>query len=275
MTWHSLYVRSEDSSAVAEILLNSLGGLGYKPYDPFPGGLGTPPELKTFIKHFVAPAKDRWVRVLGEADQAVIELVSQKFAVLHAWLTDTNSAIDAYSDGKLDALGLVRHLLPNKSAEDLDKAQTGLFPVIVEKTPTTDPQVILLPPEMAQMMNEHNVQPEQASNMISRLTAQLFNKMDKGLGGEASRMQVQAQSMLAKAQGVNWNSPAGQKLRSVASLLILPASWRDPDFDTVREAYQVARRLQRNASAHLMPDEESAIKALPDTLSYQPVYVGK
>jgi hypothetical protein len=275
MSWHSLYIQSEDSAAVTAMLRDALQQVGYIPYDPFPGGLGTPPELKTFVRHFVAPAQDGWVRILGEPDEVAIEIVSRSSPVLYIWLTDTDSSINVYDKGKYDPAVLANYLLPNKTPEHLGKAQSGLLPVLVEKTVEADPHLAILPPDMAQMINEHNIRADQASNMISRLTSQLFNRLDKSSDGEANRMQEQARLMLAKSQGVNWDSSAGRKLRSIASVLILPANWRDPDFDAVRDAYQVARRLQRSPNAYLMPDEETAIKVLPDAIKYEAVYVGK
>jgi len=55
----------------------------------------------------------------------------------------------------------------------------------------------------------------------------------------------------------------------------LPANWRDPDFETLREAYQVARRLAKTPSAQLMPDERGALNSVPDAIHYEAVYVGK
>ena len=56
---------------MAELVLRSaLEGAGYAPYDPFPGGTGTPPGLAQWTRLFVAPAQDGWVRVLGEPDEA-------------------------------------------------------------------------------------------------------------------------------------------------------------------------------------------------------------
>jgi hypothetical protein len=62
---------------------------------------------------------------------------------------------------------------------------------------------------------------------------------------------------------------------ALAGVLALPANWREPDFDAVREAYQVARLLRRNPRSQLMPDEQAALKIVPGALEYQAVYVGK
>jgi hypothetical protein len=74
---------------------------------------------------------------------------------------------------------------------------------------------------------------------------------------------------------VDWNSRGAQRLLRLADLLTLPATWRTYDFEQVRDAYQVARRLQRNPSASLLPDERTALTHIPEPLYYTPVYMGR
>jgi hypothetical protein len=74
---------------------------------------------------------------------------------------------------------------------------------------------------------------------------------------------------------VDWNSAPARQLVALADALTLPVNWRTPDFDPLKEAYQVARRLERNPRASLLPDEKESLAAVPDAGAYQPVYMGK
>src|SRR3954465_5804249 len=106
MPWHSLYFRSNEQASIVAAVAEAMHQHGYQRYDPFPGGSGTPVGVKTFVKLFVAPPVDCWVRVLGEPDLDRLTDLSIGRPVLHAWLTDTDSGIDVYQDGKFGPQGL-------------------------------------------------------------------------------------------------------------------------------------------------------------------------
>src|SRR5258706_11665618 len=98
--WHSLYVSTDtiypDGTTLSGAVAAALATVGYQRYDPFPGGIGTPPGLTTFVKLFVAPAQDGWVRVLGDPDPVLPSLLSQSAPVIDAWINDALSGIDVY-----------------------------------------------------------------------------------------------------------------------------------------------------------------------------------
>jgi hypothetical protein len=194
--------------------------------------------------------------------------------VLHTRLVGGESGIDPYSNGTLDSGGLAAHLKPGKTPADLERALQGTAP-----TPTGPgrPESGSLSGELEQLARQRGVNPEQADRMIERITGRLFGKLDRQSGGEASAFQNQARGILGGAQGAepDWNGPAGRRLLALAQVLSLPPNWREPDFDAVREAYQVARRLQKNPGAKLLLDEQDALRAVPDAIQYTPVYVGK
>jgi hypothetical protein len=268
-TWHSLYLRADDTDAVAAALIDALRHHGYQRYDPFAGGTGTPPGLKSFIKHFVAPPTDGWVHVLGEPDPSSLVDLSAGQTLLYTWLTATNSGIDVYSDGATDPEGIVQYLRPGKTISDLARAQQGDAPAPVDR-PTS-----AIPNDMQPFARDHNVNPDQANRMIERLTSRLFGKLDRASGGEASTMQAQARALAMGANRLDWNSPAAQRLKAMVGVLSLPSNWRGPDFDAVREAYQAARMRRKNPNSQLFPDEQAALNALPDVLKYEAVYMGK
>lgn len=268
-TWHSLYLRADDPQAITAALVESLLRHGYQRYDPFAGGTGTPPGLKTFVKHFVAPPVDGWIRILGEPNPQTVTDLSKGRVVLHAWLTDAYGGIQLYRDGQIRDEELAALLRPGKSADDLQRAQAGSSPV------AADPLNGAVPAEMQQLAREHNVNPKQANKMIERFTSRLFGKLDRASGGEASDMQAQARALATGANRLDWNSTAGRRLKALASVLDLPSNWREPDFGAVRAAYQSARYLRKSPNARLMPDEQEALRALPDAIQYEAVYAGK
>ncbi len=268
-TWHSLYLRADDAEAVAAALIDALRHHGYQPYDPFAGGNGTPPGLKTFVKHFVAPPTDGWLRVLGEPDPSSLIDLRTGQTILYAWLTASDCGIEVYRDGATDPGGLIDFLRSDKTLDDLVRAQRGAMPTSVDRPAS------VLPDDMQPFAQAHNVNPEQANKMIERLTSRLFGKLDRNTGGEASAMQSQARALATGADRLDWNSPAAQRLKAMVNVLDLPSNWREPSFDTVREAYQAARMLRKNPGSQLFPDEQAALRALPDALEYVAVYVGK
>src|SRR5262249_2867639 len=121
--WDSLCIRGRDHVQVAIILRDTLLAAGYQRYDPFPGGSGTPPGLKTFVKQFVAPAQDGWVRVLGAPDVAVLPALSVDDDVLHAQLSVEFGDITVYHNGALDPDYLSTYLRPGKTLDDLARAR--------------------------------------------------------------------------------------------------------------------------------------------------------
>ncbi len=268
-TWHSLYLRADDEHVVAASLIDALRHHGYQRYDPFAGGSGTPPGLRAFVKHFVAPSIDGWVRILGEPDPVALVDLSVGQTLLYAWLIGDESGIDVYHDGATDPEALIGYLRPGKIVEDLVQAAHSAASTPIDRSAS------LVPDDVQQLAQEHHVNPDQANKMIERLTSRLFGRLDRQSGGEASTMQAQARALATGAGRVDWNSPAGQRLKALADVLALPSNWREPDFAAVRDAYQTARRLRKNPRSQLLPDEQAALRALPDALDYEAVYMGK
>lgn len=276
MAWHSLFLRTTepptDQAAVTTALLDSAQRGGYERYDPFTGGMGTPPRLKTFVKHFVAPAADGWIRVLGTPDRNIVIDLSRWQPVVYLWFDGDQVGVEAYNNGSTAPEALADFLIRGKTLDDLRKALTASVPLLkVVSNRSQD----LLPDDVQALARQHNVNPDQANKLIDRLTANMFGRLDRQSGGEASDMQAQARALATSAPRLDWNSPAALGLQAAAQLLQLPSNWRDQDFDTVREAYQVARRLRKNPRSSLMPDEQAALKTLPNAIEYEAVYIGK
>ncbi|MBX3063003.1 MAG: hypothetical protein KF726_08505 [Anaerolineae bacterium] len=265
--WDSLYVRTDSTTAVAEALIATLTSAGYQRFDPFPGGAGTPIGIKETVKLFVAPPVDGIVRVIG----GLPENVTLPLNFLRAWISDDNCGVMAYRDGVADASAIADYLTVGKSLDDLAKAEQRPALGVVNKSASTN-----LAPELAQFAEARGVNPQQADKLINRLTGQLFGKMDRQSSGEAGALKDQAKALLSQAQAdVDWGSPQARKLLTLVESLVLPSNWRDPDFNSLREAYQVARRLARNPKALLLPDEKQALNKVAGAIDYQAIYMGK
>jgi hypothetical protein len=281
MSWHSLYLHTTDTASIAATLRALLAAQGYVAYDPFPGGGGTPPGLRELVRQFVAPPQDGWVRVLGAPDEAVLpDLSRESGPVLCAWVTDEDGGFALYQDGARHtdpaAFAPFRHA--DKTPDLLARAFAGTLPVPVLEG-DGDPPVMAtgaddLPPELQQLAQEKGVNPRQASKLMQRLGGNLFGKLARGAGNEASDEQAQAREAL-RGGGDVWNSLGGQRVRAIASVLDLPSNWRQPTLDTLRDAYQVHRLRQRSPRMPLMPGDQEALDAVPDALAYRMVYLGR
>jgi hypothetical protein len=229
------------------------------------------------VRQFVAPARDGWVRVLGQPVNALLAEFSEVIAlpILYGWLTDDDGGFALYDKGKLqdDPEAFEPYLRRNKSPEQLRRAWEGKIPVPVlesEKPPVAVVNMTDLPPDLQELAAEKNVDPKKANKLVERLSASLFGKL------QGSREeQEQARELIKGGGRDNWNSLNGQRIRAIASVLDLPENWRVPVLETVRDAYQLHRLRQRNPRMPLMPGDNAVMKAVPDALDYYPVYMGK
>jgi hypothetical protein len=126
-TWHSLYLRADDPPAIVAVLVAALQQRGYQRYDPFAGGTGTPSGLKTFVRHFIAPSVDGWVRILGEPDLQVVNDLSKDRLVLHAWLTDADGGLALYQDGQASDAALATLLRPGRLLMTCDARWPAMY----------------------------------------------------------------------------------------------------------------------------------------------------
>ncbi len=279
-TWYSLYWPATDSAPITAAFEAVLAGQGYQPFDPFPGGTGTPPALREAVKLFVAPPREGWVQVLGQPPDSCLPDIGQRAGLpaLYAWLTEQDSGVALFRDGqRLDDLdALEPYLRPGTSLDQLRQAAAGkvAVPVVESDTP---PVAILgaeaLPPDVRRLAQEKGVDSKHANKLVEKLGGRLFGKLSKQ-PGESGAEQDQARALLMGGGKDMWNSLNGQRLRAIASILNLPDHWRDPTWEDVRDAYQVFRLRQRSPRMALMPGDKEAMHAVPDALDYRPVYWG-
>ena len=260
--WHALFIPLEDADRVESALRESLAALGYQPYDPFPGGSGTPPGLTDLVRTFVAPPAEGWTRVLGEVDAAALPALSAALdaPLLEGWLSD--------GDGGFAVWGRGARRGTRRAASRPDRARADSTRPCV--TPDCACWRLRLPDTLSGRAAYAS-----ARQAISwpRLMGTSWQAQLAG-GGTESDAQAQARVLLAGQVDV-WASASGQRVMAVAATLRLPANWRAPDFDAVREAYHLNRLRARTPRLPLMPGDQQALDAVPDALDYRPVYMGR
>ncbi|MBE7512955.1 MAG: hypothetical protein HS103_09105 [Anaerolineales bacterium] len=268
--------RAETVERTAKIAHHVFSAAGFAPYDPFPGGTGTPIQMKEFVRLFAAPPLAGWVRLIGEitaelATPLLVALSEQGDPRDALWLrfNGEHAALDAYQGGKPASLTafLKAGVGEDALAASLAQAPEGGRKRRGRETPPAD-----LPDDLADFAKTHQVNPSQAAGFIERFAGGVFGRLDKQSGGAAGGMRGEAAAMLG---GGGWSGLGGGRLLAAAALLMIPAGWETPTFEVLRDAYQVGRRLRRSPNADLMPDERAALNALPDALSFLPLYVGR
>lgn len=259
-SWGSLYLRSADQEATAAALREALLALGYHLYDPF--GLMPGKAYPQTVRLFVAPPQDGWTRVIGVPDERMIPSVSHVALCLSVLLhADGSAALETYLDGKPTALAAA---LTPFACGDLAQVFGGEYGKLVPVDDTSTSVFAALSGDAQMQALSSQVDPQQAQKMFDRLSGSLMKKA----GGDAKA----AQSLL-NASTPDWNSAGGQRIRAVLACLNL--SWREPEFNTLRDAYQLHTRRRRNPNARLYPGDEDAMNRVPDALRYIPVYGGQ
>jgi len=263
-SWDSLYLPSADADAVAEALRRALPALGYTLFDPFAPIPG--PAYPRAVRLFVAPAADGWVRVIGAVDPRALPALSAGSLCLHLALRGAEAHIAAWADGaEADpVIALAPHARPGC---DLAAALRGDAPVLAEIDAAPDPLLRTLPDDVRPLADRVNL--KQAQGMLDRLSGGLLKRAGADANSEA------AARALADSAGPDWNSPGGRRIRALMACLTLPHTWREPDFASLRDAYQLHLRRQRRPDAALYPGDAQALARVPAALDYTPVYAGR
>lgn len=273
--WSSIYLSSKHLPVAAQqkaaaALSEALDRQGYTPYDPFGGMPG--PAYADAIKLFVAPSVRAWTRVITEPvapPDWLLSALSRVGLVLWVALEDDTPHVTVYADGQtltpLDALAV--HRRDGCNPDDLRRALNGdCGQVVDEPQPAQTAGIPLdaLPPDMQAL----------AQNLNPRQVGGLFNKVMGRIKGRVDTDVDSARALLS-GSGPDWNSGGGRCIRALMACLDLPENWREPDFVTLRDAYQLQRRQQRLPNATLYPGDAEALAAVPDALDYTPIYAGR
>jgi hypothetical protein len=247
---------------VVSTLRQALESFDYTLFDPF--GMLPGKSYARSVRLFVAPAQQDWVRVIGTPDARLLAPLSASGPCLYLSLNGSTAVIEVYARGDLRQLD--SELRPFLRA---DRRLDDLRRVLHDDPPAVDDQsrsaFAHLPDEVQALSAQ--VDPRQAQKMFERLTGSLLPKT----GSDAATADA-ARELLHPP---DWGSPGGRRIHALADCLTLPANWREPDFVTLRDAYQLHARRQRKPDARLYPGDEEAMNRVPDALDYIPVYGGQ
>lgn len=280
--WFSLYLPSAEtessvldsadfSESVAATLRDSLMTLGYRLYNPF--GLMPGKSYPQTARLFVAPASGNWVRVIGLPDEHLLPILSDKYGVcLWLALDGAEANIAIYAQGEpADYPALAPYLRASSTLDDLKRVLTAPDIQIIEPEATEMPEslpVTLLPDDVQALAGD--VDMGQAQKMFNRLTQNLMKR-----AGQTDDVANAAFDLISGQNAPDWNSAGGGRIRNLMGLLTIQDGWNNPDFTTLRDAYQVHERKQRKPNADLYPGDAEAMAQVMNALDYVPVYAGR
>ncbi len=270
-SWGSLYLPFVESEAISTALRELLPQAGYELYDPF--GLLPGKAYTRTVRLFVAPAQGGWVRVIGLADAELCAALSRLALCLALELDGAEAVIAAYADGAQadPESALLPHLRPGLGAADLERALNN--PTIGLLEQETPGGVFGHLPEDVRVMSDQ-VDMGKAQSMFERLSGGLVGKVGQRTGTDADTMSEAARGLLG-GNAPDWNSTGGRRIRALMACLTVPENWREPDFITLRDAYPLHKRLQRNPNARQYPGDAETLARVPDALAYTPIYGGQ
>jgi hypothetical protein len=260
--WDSLhFYTSQPHKQVATALANIITDMGYGIYDPF-----TIMQYKVYrqkVKFFVGMTTDGWVRAIGEFPLDVSAQLSMDGLVLHLHLTDETADAHVFVKGRPQPFSALQpHLRAGVTVAHLHDAilRGG-------QTPSRQTEAIpmnVLPEEIQAMAKGVN------SNQVNRLFNKMMGQVNRVMGDKGDSAKE-----LLSASVPDWTHGQGGNIRTFMSCLTIPQNWHTPDFITLRDAYMAHQRIEKNPSAQRLPSDTEAMKAVPDALSYIPIYGGK
>ena len=261
MWWKSLYICCADQDAVSGSLQAQITAAGYELFDPFAGVPGK--SYPQIMRLFIGPPQQHWLRILGDVEPQFAALLSNIGLCLFVQFSTETSQFRVYKSGEAESEygALFDHLVDGCTPDHLLNRLNPEYTPDTRTTQTDDMPMDWLPDDVQQMAD--NLNPKQVNKLFNRF----MNKITNRLGADMS----EAQALLSRQ---DWNSPGAQQTQAVMACLRIP-NWNVPDFVTLRDSYQLHRRLERKPNAQLFPGEAEALDAVPDALAYQPVYGGK
>lgn len=273
MLWQTLLFHHGNSAiALGETIKAWAKSSGYKPYDPFPGGLGAPIGHVSRLRMFLAPTLDTWQRLhIAPQDSLPSDLLENLSAssvdVLHIQVPNPEEfSVQRLGHMLNDWESFVQLLKTDKTIQDLQFAATKAL-----VTGAAEPAN--LPPELQQMATEQGLKAGDVEKLMGKMSKRVFKKAAKH---DTAADIEQAQAALSGQTVVmDWGSLAGQRLSAVMDCLTVPdVYWRDPAWATLTGAYQVARQQKRGRDM-LLPNDEEKLQAVPNVLDFELLYFSK
>ena len=248
--WQSLYLWCDDRPRIQTTLETTLQSAGYTLYNPF--GLIPGDAYQQTVKLFIAPTQQGCTRLIGQNISQIPSTLSQIGVCLSVILSESSGEMIAYVDG--EQRDLTATLTP--LVDDPAKLQAALSGQQGGATTRDAVPLDVLPEDVQEMAQNLNIR------QINKMFNKLMKRVNKQVSGDADA----AQALLHSAP--DWQSATGQRIQALLNCLNLNY---EPDFSTLRDAYQLHIRQHRK----LYPGEAEMMAAVPDALDYIPVYGGK
>lgn len=279
--WNMLYAAADDQAAVVDALVRALTTSGYQIYDAY--GSAFPPAFTRAVRSFVAPSIGGWTRILGEIDTAILPQLSVEHPLIETRITagetDTDEvqvSLTIWLDGSALAADAAVAASPERGwlgfiaagVARLNASETSALAgsQLQNAAPSRFVPREVLPGYARGLFDDLN--PEQAGSLFNRMTASLANRF--------GQTQMDAARSLLQPRTIDWTAGKPAILAALLSELCGGSTaWRDPDFVTLRDAYQLHIRRRERPGAPLYPGDAEALAAVPDALAYVPVYAGK
>lgn len=261
--WDSLHFYTNQTQIqVADLLRDHLDMMGYRLYDPFVGLISQVYTQR--VQSFLDSGQDGWFRLIGGFPLDLSARLSRAGLVLHIHITDQDADVHVFVDDKPQPFSALQpHLRTGCTVADLHQAILSGG----RTTPSQPDQTIplsALPSDVQQMAR--GVRPDQMNRMFNKLMGQVSRMMgDKSASARA----------LLKSTVPDWSQGLGGNIRAFMNCLTIPSNWHTPDFITLRDAYMAHHRFQRNPKAMRLPTDTEVMNAVPNALSYTPIYAGK
>ena len=257
--WSSIYIPTGDEAKVVTAFEKATSTAGYKPYNPFPGGGGTPTGILTRVRMFVAPGENGWTRIIGLPDVELLNSLAEALqsSLVYVWIGADKSAVEIIGGDDLS-----QFLRDGKSPADLQAAMSG--PIAAGgDAPVSG--------EIAKLADEYGVDAGQADKLFQKTARTVFNKLDKRTGGEAASMQDAAKKSLDSS--FSWGMPSARRVMAIMECLTIPQNWREPAFSELAAAYQIACLMDMDAP--LLPGDEAILDRVEFPLDYTPAYFAR
>jgi hypothetical protein len=241
-----------DAERVIATLTTTLSTLGYQAFNPF--GLIPGKTYPQAVRLFVAPTRRDWTRVIGTPDPALLPPLSNLAPCLWLELDGADAHIAAYQQGEI---------VPPKDAFtfDPDCLQRQLPPTATLNIGGVP--LDALPNDVQNLAQQVDLR--QAGKLFEKMNVSVSQK----ISGKSGSQPGDPGDLLRQP---DWNSIGGQHVRALLACLNLE---QQPDFVTLRDAYALHERRRRSPKAMLYPGDAETLAAVPDALTYTPVYAGK
>lgn len=259
--WDSLHFSSEQSAdTLTTWCAETITMLGYTLYNPFTALTGK--AYAQSIRLFLSDCGGGWWRLIGEFPADLPAHLASDMTILHLHLRDTSAEVRVFADNtQRPLIALTDWLGTGYTLADLDRALAQTIP---PPPPQAEMPLHALPDDVQRMAQ--GVNPKHMNRMFQKI----MGGVSKVMGGNLTAANALLQPTLP-----DWGRDAGAKISTFMRCLNIPEGWHTPDFITLRDAYQLHRRLERHPNAPLLAGDREAMNAVPDALRYIPIYGGK